>query len=62
MDKLKLAGQNLGRVFKSRSGRMREMPSMNRETKLPNLELKTQPKQAFALLHGILMGEVSLYH
>jgi hypothetical protein len=62
MDKLKLAGQNLGRVFKSRRGRMREMYSMHRETKLPNLELETRPKQAFAIHQGILMGEVSLYH
>ncbi len=52
MDKLQLKGQNLGRVFNSRSGRMRAMHLCCFEAKGPNLKLKTWPKQ--------LLGSLSL--
>ncbi len=44
------AGQNQGRVFNSRSGRVcaTQLPCF--EAKLPNLELKTQPKQLLGFL------------
>jgi hypothetical protein len=45
MDKLKLTGQNLGRVFNSRLRRARICRARAYITKQPNLELKTQPKQ-----------------
>jgi hypothetical protein len=62
MDKLQLAGLNLGRVFNSRSGCMWARHLFCYEAKQPNLKLKTRPKQllgslpiAFALpTQGIL--------
>ncbi len=45
MDKLQLKGQNLGRVFNSRSVCVHDMQSRCYETKLPDLKLKTRPKQ-----------------
>jgi hypothetical protein len=45
MDKLQLTGQNLGRVFNSRSGRVHALQLHFSETKQPNLKLKTRPKQ-----------------
>ncbi len=50
MDKLQLAGQNLGRVFNSRSGFVCAMQLRCFETKLPNLMLKTWPKQLLGSL------------
>ncbi len=50
MDKLQLKGQNLGRVFNSRSGCVRVVQLCSFETKLPNLMLKTQPKQLLGSL------------
>ncbi len=50
MDKLQLAGQNLGRVFNSRSGCVCDMQLSCFETKLPNLMLKTRPKQLLGSL------------
>ncbi len=45
MDKLKLTGQNLGRVFKSKSGCMCVVHLLCSEAIRPNLKLKTRPKQ-----------------
>jgi hypothetical protein len=50
MDKLQLTGQNLGRVFNSRSGCMCAMPFRCYEAKQPNLKLKTQPEQLLGSL------------
>jgi hypothetical protein len=56
MDKLQLTGQNLGRVFNSRSACMRAMQLLYFETKQPNLLLKTRPK----LLLGSLPLDIML--
>jgi hypothetical protein len=45
LETLYLARLNMDRVFYSRSGCMHAMHFMHSGTKLPNLELKTQPKQ-----------------
>jgi len=50
MDKLQLTGQNLVQVFNSRSACMRAMQLLYFETKLPNLMLKTRPKQLLGSL------------
>jgi hypothetical protein len=50
MDKIQLAGQNLGRVFNSRSGREDDMQLHCFGTKLSNLKLKTLPKQILGYL------------
>ncbi len=57
IDKLQLAGQNLGRVFNFRYGHVCTTCASNVTTKLPNLKWKTRLKQllvslplAFALL------------
>ncbi len=67
MDKLQLTGQNLARVFNSRIGRLYAAHSCSYRFKLPNLKLKTRPKQLSGYLpldialQGTLKGEVSLY-
>ncbi len=50
MEKLELTGRNLGRVFNSRSGCVGVMQLHCSETKLPNLMLKTRPKQLLGSL------------
>jgi hypothetical protein len=50
MDKLQLTGQNLGRVFNSRSGRVHALQFHFSEMKQPNLKLKTRPKQLLGSL------------
>ncbi len=45
MDKLKLTGLNLGRVFNSRLGSACIGRAIVHITKQPNLKLKTRPKQ-----------------
>jgi hypothetical protein len=50
MDKLQLTGQNLGRVFNSRSDCMSGMHLYCYEAKQLNLKLKTQPKQLLGSL------------
>jgi hypothetical protein len=50
MDKLQLTGQNLGRVFDSRSGSVHALQLHFSETEQPNLELKTRPKQLLGSL------------
>jgi hypothetical protein len=44
MDKLQLTGQNQGRVFHFRYGRVRAVHFRCLVVKLPNLKLKTGPK------------------
>jgi hypothetical protein len=52
MDKLKgLTGRNLDRVFKFRRGCLHALQLYYFETKLPNLKLKTQPKQLLGSPH-----------
>ncbi len=50
MDKLQLAGRNLGRVFNSRSGCTHTMYFNPCKAKRPNLKLKTWPKQLLGCL------------
>jgi hypothetical protein len=45
MEKLKLAGQNLGPVFNFRGGRVHAVHLLCYKVKLPNLKLKTWTKQ-----------------
>jgi hypothetical protein len=45
MDKLQLRGQNLGQLFNLRSGHLHAATFLVLSVKLPNLQLKTQPKQ-----------------
>jgi hypothetical protein len=45
MDKLQLTGQNLGRVYNFRNGHLHAATFSVLSVKLPNLQLKTQPKQ-----------------
>jgi hypothetical protein len=55
MDKLKLTGQNLGRVFNFRSGHLHVATFLLFSVKLPNLQLKTQPKQLLGSLPLVIM-------
>jgi hypothetical protein len=50
MDKLKLTGRNLGRVFHSRLSRSCTGHAIVHITKKPNLNLKSQPKQLLGSL------------
>jgi hypothetical protein len=50
MDKLQLAGQNLGRVFIFRSAHWHATTFLVLSVKLPNLQLKTRPKQLLGSL------------
>jgi hypothetical protein len=53
LDKPKLTGQSLGRVFNSRSGCLHAMLFFRYEAKVASLELKTRPNQ--------LLGHLLLY-
>ena len=50
MDKLQLTGQNLGRVYYFRNGRLHAVHFLCLGVKLPNLKLKTRPKQVLGSL------------
>ncbi len=50
MDKLQLTGQNLDRVFYFRYERVRAVHFLCLGVKLPNLKLKTRPKQVLGSL------------
>ncbi len=52
MDKLQLTGQNLGRVFNFRFGHLHAEHFWCYQVKLPNLKMKTRPKQ---LLRSLLL-------
>ncbi len=55
MDKLKLTGRALGRVFNFRSGYMHTMHLLPGVAIQPNLELKTWPKQLLGSLPLVIM-------
>jgi hypothetical protein len=55
MDKLQLTGQNLGRVFNFRSGRLHAATFLLLSIKLPNLQLKTWPKQLLGSLPLVIV-------
>jgi hypothetical protein len=55
MDKLQLTGQNLGRVFDFRSGRLHAATYLVLSVKLPNLQLKTQPTQLLGSLPLVIV-------
>ncbi len=50
MDKLRLTGQNLDRVFNFRFGHLDAEHFWCYQVKLPNLKLKTRPKQLLGSL------------
>jgi hypothetical protein len=50
MDKLQVTGQNAGRVFNFRSGHLYAEHFWCFQVKLPNLKLKTRPKQLWGSL------------
>ncbi len=50
MDKLQLTGPNQGRVFKIRNGHLHAAVFLVSSVKLPNLQLKTRPKQLLGYL------------
>ncbi len=54
MDKHQLTGQNLGWVFNFRSGRLHAATFLVLSAKLPNLQLKTRPKQLLGSLPLVL--------
>jgi hypothetical protein len=66
MDKLQLTGQNLGRVFNFRSDHLHAPIFLVLLVKLPNLQLKTQPKQLLGYLPLVIalpalgMGEIEI--
>jgi hypothetical protein len=55
MDKLQLTGQNLGRVFNFRSGHLHAATFLVLSLKLPNLQLKTRPKQVLGSLPLVIV-------
>jgi len=62
MDKLQLTGQNLGRVFNFRFGHLHAKHFWCYQVKLPNLKLKTRPKQllgSLALVIVLPVGKTS---
>jgi len=50
MDKLKLTGRNLGRVFNIRRSHLHAATFLVLSVQLPNLQLKTWPKQLLGYL------------
>jgi hypothetical protein len=50
MDKLQLTGRNLGQVFNIRSGHLYADAFLVSLVKLPNLQMKTRPKQFLGYL------------
>jgi hypothetical protein len=61
MDKLKLTGQTLVRVFNLRSGCMQTMHLLPSIAMQPNLELKTRPKQLLGSLPLVIELRASAY-
>ncbi len=62
MDKLQLTGQNLGRVFNFRSGHLHAAAFLVSSVKLPNLKLKTRPKQLLGPLPLVVVPPGDVYH
>ncbi len=50
VDKLQITGQNLGRVYYFKYGRVHAVHFIRLGVKLPNLKLKTWPKQVLGSL------------
>jgi hypothetical protein len=61
MDKLRLTGQNLGRVFNFRFGHLHAEHFWCYLVQLPNLKLKTQPKQLLGSLPLVIAFPASPY-
>jgi hypothetical protein len=55
MDKLQLTGCNLGRVFNFRYGCVPAIHLRCYEVELPNLKLKTRPKQLLGSLRFVIV-------
>ncbi len=55
MDKLQLTGQNLDRVFNFRSGHFHAATFLVLSVKLPNLQIKTRPKQLLGSLPLVIV-------
>ncbi len=55
MDKLQLTGQKLGRVYNFRNGHLHTEHFGRYQVKLPNLKLKTQPKQLLGSLPLVIV-------
>jgi hypothetical protein len=55
MDKLQLTGPNLGRVFNFSCGHLHAAACFVSSVKLPNLELKTRPKQLLGSLPLVIV-------
>ena len=55
MDKLQLTGWNLGRVFNFSCGHLHAAACFVSSVKLPNLELKTRPKQLLGSLPLVIV-------
>ncbi len=62
MDKLPLTGQNQGRVFNFRSGHLHAAAFLVSSVKLPNLQLKTRPKQFLGSLPLVIVLPDSIVH
>jgi hypothetical protein len=62
--KLQPTGQNLGRVFNFRNGRVPAVHFLCYKVKLPNLKLKTRLKQlsSFLLLNIMLTSSANVLH
>jgi hypothetical protein len=54
MDKLQLTGRNLGQVFNFRNGHLHAAQFWCYRVKLPNLKLKTRPKQLLGSLELVI--------
>ncbi len=61
MDKLQLTGQNLGRVFNFRYGHLQAEHFWCYQVKLPNLNLKTRPKQLLGFL-PLVIAHPAIHH
>ncbi len=55
MDKLQLTGQNLSQVFNFRSGHLHAATFLVLSVKLPNLQLKIQPKPLLGSLPLVIV-------
>jgi hypothetical protein len=55
MDKLQLKGQKQGRVFNFRFGNLHAEHFWCSQVKLPNLKLKSRPKQLLGYLPLVIM-------
>ncbi len=62
LNKLQLTGQNLDQVFNFRSGHLRAVTFLVLSGKVPNLQLKTRPKQLLGSIPLVIaLPDLSLY-